>query len=215
MTRGSFCTASMSPSASTRPFVQHRDRAGDRAHELHVVLDDDHRVLAGERQQQLRGALGFLRRHAGHRLVDQQQLGLLHQQHADLEPLLLPVRQRAGERVRADRSARSTPSTSSMRSRSAGVRRRDQHPPERLVARPAPARGSRTPSGTRTPSASGTCGRCRPARSPARSAPAGRSFWPNQAEPSSGRVLPVITSIIVVLPAPFGPMMQRSSPGST
>ena len=38
---------------------------------------------------------------------------------------------------------------------------------------------------------------------------------PNHADPASGRVLPVITSIIVVLPAPFGPMMQRSSPGST
>ncbi len=37
---------------------------------------------------------------------------------------------------------------------------------------------------------------------------------PNQALPESGRVLPVITSIIVVLPAPFGPMMQRSSPTS-
>ena len=33
--------------------------------------------------------------------------------------------------------------------------------------------------------------------------------------PSFGRVLPVMTSIIVVLPAPFGPMMARSSPGST
>ena len=32
--------------------------------------------------------------------------------------------------------------------------------------------------------------------------------------PESGRVLPVITSIIVVLPAPFGPMMQRNSPSS-
>jgi hypothetical protein len=30
----------------------------------------------------------------------------------------------------------------------------------------------------------------------------------------SGRVLPVMTSIIVVLPAPLGPMMQRSSPAS-
>ncbi len=38
--------------------------------------------------------------------------------------------------------------------------------------------------------------------------------WPNQAEPLSGRVLPVMTSIIVVLPAPLGPMMQRSSPAS-
>src|SRR5688572_25657522 len=37
---------------------------------------------------------------------------------------------------------------------------------------------------------------------------------PNTARPSSGRVLPVITSIIVVLPAPFGPITQRSSPES-
>ena len=35
---------------------------------------------------------------------------------------------------------------------------------------------------------------------------------PKKALPTSGRVLPVMTSIIVVLPAPFGPMMQRSSP---
>jgi hypothetical protein len=33
--------------------------------------------------------------------------------------------------------------------------------------------------------------------------------------PVSGRVRPVMTSINVVLPAPFGPMTQRSSPGST
>ena len=32
--------------------------------------------------------------------------------------------------------------------------------------------------------------------------------------PASGRVLPVMTSIIVVLPAPFGPITQRSSPSS-
>ncbi len=35
---------------------------------------------------------------------------------------------------------------------------------------------------------------------------------PKNAWPASGRVLPVMTSIIVVLPAPFGPMMQRISP---
>ena len=38
--------------------------------------------------------------------------------------------------------------------------------------------------------------------------------WPKKARPASGRVLPVITSIIVVLPAPLGPMTQRSSPAS-
>ncbi len=37
---------------------------------------------------------------------------------------------------------------------------------------------------------------------------------PKCAVPRSGRVLPVMTSIMVVLPAPFGPMMQRSSPAA-
>ena len=40
--------------------------------------------------------IGFLVGHAGHRLVEQQQLGVLHQQHADLQPLLLAVAQGAG-----------------------------------------------------------------------------------------------------------------------
>ena len=35
---------------------------------------------------------------------------------------------------------------------------------------------------------------------------------PKNTVPLSGRVLPVMQSIIVVLPAPLGPMMQRSSP---
>ncbi len=43
-----------------------------------------------------------------------------------------------------------------------------------------------------------------------RSTPPWNMTWPR-----SGRVLPVITSIIVVLPAPFGPMIVRSAPGST
>ncbi len=43
-----------------------------------------------------------------------------------------------------------------------------------------------------------------------------RSALPsNTTSPSSGRVLPVTTSIMVVLPAPLGPMMARISPGST
>ena len=40
-------------------------------------------------------------------------------------------------------------------------------------------------------------------------------MFPKNTRPASGRVLPVTTSIIVVLPAPFGPMTQSSSPGST
>ena len=37
---------------------------------------------------------------------------------------------------------------------------------------------------------------------------------PKNTVPSSGRVLPVMMSIIVVLPAPFGPITQRNSPGA-
>ena len=37
---------------------------------------------------------------------------------------------------------------------------------------------------------------------------------PKNTVPESGRVLPVMMSIMVVLPAPLGPMMQRSSPGA-
>ena len=40
------------------------------------------------------------------------------------------------------------------------------------------------------------------------------SVCPKKQVPESGRVLPVMTSIMVVLPAPLGPMMQRSSPAS-
>src|SRR6187549_811540 len=43
-----------------------------------------------------------------------------------------------------------------------------------------------------------------------------RSVMPsNSTSPSSGLVLPVMMSIIVVLPAPLGPIMARISPGSS
>ena len=47
----------------------------------------------GDVAQQIGGIGGFLVGHAGGRLVDQQELRLLRQQHADLEPLLLAVGQ--------------------------------------------------------------------------------------------------------------------------
>ena len=79
--------------------MQHRDllaALGELIDELHVVLDHHQRVLAFERQEQLGRALGLLVGHASHRLVEQQQLGVLHQQHADLQPLLLAMAEQAG-----------------------------------------------------------------------------------------------------------------------
>src|SRR6185312_14771392 len=77
-------------------FVEYRDAVGDARDEIHVVLDDDQRVVAGELPEELGAAHRFLVRHAGDRFIEQQKARLLHQQHADLKPLLLPVRQQAG-----------------------------------------------------------------------------------------------------------------------
>jgi hypothetical protein len=85
--------------------VQHGHPAGDAAHELHVVLDDDDGVLAGQPAQQLGRPLHLGVGHAGDRLVDQQHLRVLRQQHPDLQPLLLPVRQQAGLALRLTREA--------------------------------------------------------------------------------------------------------------
>ena len=81
--------------------MENGDFAGDGADEVHVVFDDHDGMLAFQREQQFGGALDFLRRHAGDGLVDQQHLRVLHEQHADLEPLLLAVRQRACAHVSA------------------------------------------------------------------------------------------------------------------
>ena len=119
-------------------------------------------VLAREREEELGAAHRLLVGHAGDRLVEQQQSRLLHQQHADLEPLLLAVRQQirrgrsasaASWIVSSDGSAMPVASPSSRASRGASAAR---------ACRPSSrARGSRRPCAARTPSASGTCGRCR------------------------------------------------------
>jgi hypothetical protein len=76
--------------------VQHRHGLRERPHEVHVVLDDDDGAFLGDALQQPPGLVLLLGAHPGHRLVQHEQLRVLHQQHADLEPLLLAVRQDAG-----------------------------------------------------------------------------------------------------------------------
>ena len=72
------------------------DRIGDAEHHRHVVLDDDdvdgarHLADLGDR------ALGFCRAHAAGRLVEQQQLRVGDQRHADLEQRHIAIRQGAG-----------------------------------------------------------------------------------------------------------------------
>src|SRR5712672_787987 len=80
-------------------FGQHRAlvQAGyldaELADEGHVVFDDHDRFIAIDFLQQLGGLMGLDVGHAGDRLVDQKQFRILREQHADLEPLLLAVRQ--------------------------------------------------------------------------------------------------------------------------
>ena len=77
--------------------MQNRHLHTEPAHELHVVLDDNQRVIFADLLQQIGGGLGFCVGHAGDWLVDEEELGVLRDEHADLEPLLLPVRKQAGQ----------------------------------------------------------------------------------------------------------------------
>ncbi len=64
------------------------------------MLPDDHdRVAPGEVLQETCGALGLPVGHSRDRLVDEQELWLLRQQHPDLEPLLLSVGEEPGRLV--------------------------------------------------------------------------------------------------------------------
>ena len=71
--------------------MEHGDLVRDVLDELHVVLDHQHRAILDDRAEQFGGLEAFRDAHAGDRLVQHQQVGLLDQQHADLEPLLLAV----------------------------------------------------------------------------------------------------------------------------
>ena len=198
-----------------RAFVQHRDLHAELAHEGHVVLDDDDRAVSAMSREQL-GGLGRLGvGHAGDRLVDQQQLRVLRQQHADLEPLLLAVRQVGGERLRAVREPDRCRGSRRCASRlGAGVPRRTACRRRRAVAvereQQVVRDGVALEHGRLLELAADAevgdrrlVERGEVVRAAA-----------NSTSPSSGRVLPVMTSIMVVLPAPFGPMMARISPGS-
>src|SRR5262245_24096343 len=81
--------------AEDAALVKHRHRPRDTAHELHVVLDHQNGSILRDRPEKLGRLLGLLVGHPGHRLVDQQELRLLDDDHPDLEPLLLAVAQAA------------------------------------------------------------------------------------------------------------------------
>src|SRR5438093_651830 len=80
-------------------FVKDGYPLGNLTNESHVVLDDKQGVLAGHGHEELAGLFRLTRGHAGDRLVDQEQLGVLEHDHAELEPLFFAVSQQAGDVV--------------------------------------------------------------------------------------------------------------------
>ena len=76
--------------------VEHDDAVGDVHHHAHVVLDqrDRRAELVVDVEDEAAHVLLLLDIHAGHRLVEQQQLRLHRQRAAELDPLLQPIGQR-------------------------------------------------------------------------------------------------------------------------
>jgi hypothetical protein len=99
-------------------------------HKVHVVLHDENRFLQRDAVQHFAHARGFVIGHAGGGFIEQQQVGVLHQEHSDFEPLLGAVRQRAGSTSRCScRPIRSKYSLRrSSRSRSARARSKASTP---------------------------------------------------------------------------------------
>ena len=78
----------------------HDDPVADVAHDVHVVLDEHHgNALDPQALHVAEQRLGERRVHAGHRLVEHDQLRVGHHRPRHLEQLALPARERAGELV--------------------------------------------------------------------------------------------------------------------
>ena len=160
----------------------------------------EHDADAGRRAlaEDLRHRRDADRVEARERLVEDEQLRIVDERRAELDALLVAVRQLlelvAGPvaRARAARASASSP-------------RRRPGPTSRDAGRSS--------SAARRPASAGT-GRAARACSRSGAASADRSALPFQSvRPRSGRARPKMQRIVVVLPAPFGPRKPTSRPG--
>src|SRR5580704_8612353 len=74
--------------------IQDSEHVADVADEIEIMLDHDERTATLDRHQQLAGNAPLLQVHARGRLVEQQKPWFWCKRHCNLEPLLLPVRER-------------------------------------------------------------------------------------------------------------------------
>ena len=68
-----------------------------RSHKLHIMLNNHHRTSPPKMIKKLRQLHGLIIGHPSRRLIKQEKRRLLHKQHPNLEPLLLPMRKLTGE----------------------------------------------------------------------------------------------------------------------
>ncbi len=74
--------------------MQYGDPVGDPFDEIHVVLNNDYGAVGAlQVAHQRDGAFGFLFGQAGNGLIQHQKFRVRRQHHADLQPLLLSMRQ--------------------------------------------------------------------------------------------------------------------------
>ena len=129
--------------------MQHDDAVGERAHDVHLVLDEQDGLgrVGLQPRDQVEHDRNLVDAHAGGRLVEHVDLRLERHHHRDLELALVAVRQRGGLRVALARRGptdRSTASARSIRSRA----RRARGGAYRNARRPRACTASRTFSAT-------------------------------------------------------------------
>lgn len=90
------------PLGDQRPSIQHDDAVGTLEHHVHVVLGEEHadRLFARNLSREPHQIDTLARRHAGGRLVHQEQLWLVGERHRKLEPLEVAVSQLAARTIR-------------------------------------------------------------------------------------------------------------------
>ena len=106
MTAGLDITVSAGPSATMPALGHHHDPVGDVAHDVHVVLDEQHgHALVAQGLDVPEQRLGQRRVHARHRLVEHDHLRVAHQRPGHLEQLALAAGEAAGVVVASSRAA--------------------------------------------------------------------------------------------------------------
>ena len=149
--------------------IEHDDAIGVTEHDIHVVLGEEDRdpLRARELGGELHQPAARARRHAGGRLVHQQERGVARERQRELDALRVAIGERRacpGRRSAPSARARAARRASRASNRSPARRCRRPHP----RARAARAAHFRARSSTRTSRRPGTCGPRPSARCPRR-----------------------------------------------